>query len=92
MGVTDSGKDKGFDPLLLHINKNGLQCRRISSLEELAIQYSVHTANTTKFVCPKCGKASTIEHHGGRWCSNCSAGEGFAVKSFGKAMGDTDSG
>lgn len=64
-------KDKGFDPLLLHINKNGLQCRRIDSLEELALQYSTHTANTTEIVCPNCGKASTIEHHGGRWCSNC---------------------
>lgn len=22
-------------------------------------------------VCPFCKKASTIEHHGGYWCSNC---------------------
>jgi len=64
-------KDKGFDPLLLHINKNGLQCKRIASLGELVLQPSVHTATTTEVVCPKCGKASTIEHHGGRWCSNC---------------------
>ena len=28
-------KDKGFDPLLRHLNKNGLTCRRINSLLEL---------------------------------------------------------
>lgn len=28
-------KDKGFDPLLRHLNKNGLSCRRINSLLEL---------------------------------------------------------
>jgi len=28
-------KDKGFDPLLRHLSKNGLKCRRINSLLEL---------------------------------------------------------
>lgn len=28
-------KDKGFDPLLRHLNKKGLKCRRINSLLEL---------------------------------------------------------
>lgn len=28
-------KDKGFDPLLRHLNKNGLKCKRINSLMEL---------------------------------------------------------
>lgn len=28
-------KDKGFDPLLRHLNKNGLTCKRINSLLEL---------------------------------------------------------
>jgi hypothetical protein len=28
-------KDKGFDPLLRHLGKNGLKCRRINSLLEL---------------------------------------------------------
>lgn len=28
-------KDKGFDPLLRHLSKNGLRCRRINSLLEL---------------------------------------------------------
>ena len=28
-------KDKGFDPLLRHLNKNGLKCKRINSMLEL---------------------------------------------------------
>ncbi|MDB5986765.1 MAG: hypothetical protein JWR16_1818 [Nevskia sp.] len=28
-------KDKGFDPLLRHLSKNGLKCRRLNSLLEL---------------------------------------------------------
>ncbi|MFO7674709.1 MAG: PIN domain-containing protein [bacterium] len=28
-------KDKGFDPLLKHLNANGLKCRRVASLHEL---------------------------------------------------------
>jgi hypothetical protein len=28
-------KDKGFDPLLLHLRRNGLKCRRIESLHQL---------------------------------------------------------
>ncbi len=28
-------RDKGFDPLLRHLKKNGLKCRRISSMVEL---------------------------------------------------------
>ena len=28
-------KDKGFDPLLRHLNKHGLQCKRLNSLLEL---------------------------------------------------------
>ena len=28
-------KDKGFDPLLRHLNKNGLTCKRLNSLLEL---------------------------------------------------------
>jgi hypothetical protein len=28
-------RDKGFDPLLRHLNKNGLPCRRINSMLEL---------------------------------------------------------
>ncbi len=69
-------KDKGFDPLLNHLNKNGLQCRRINSLDELvpvatpvvAIEAS---SAVEVIVCKRCHKASTIEHHGGQWCTNC---------------------
>lgn len=50
-------KDKGFDPLISHLNKSGLTCRRINSMEEL--------------FCSRCKKTGTIEHNGGRWCSNC---------------------
>ena len=28
-------RDKGFDPLIRHLNKNGLKCRRLNSLLEL---------------------------------------------------------
>ncbi|CAN7258080.1 PIN domain-containing protein [Variovorax sp. LjRoot130] len=88
-------KDKGYDPLLLHLNKNGMDCRRVSSLDELlapsepasitaseaarepdlapasiltTVSISIDPEQT---VCRRCKKASTIEHHGGRWCSNC---------------------
>ncbi|MFZ2387095.1 MAG: PIN domain-containing protein [Polaromonas sp.] len=64
-------KDKGFDPLLSHLNKNGLKCRRVSSIDELIPQPSATIPTAEDIVCKKCGKASTIEHHGGRWCTNC---------------------
>lgn len=67
--------DKGYDPLLSYLNQNGLSCRRISSLDELAIPQSEDTsaspADPERTVCPKCKRASTIEHHGGRWCTYC---------------------
>lgn len=70
--------DKGFDPLLSHLNKNGLSCRRVSTMGELVPNAAVEAAadDPDRTVCPKCLKASTIEHHGGRWCSNCGS---FAV-------------
>jgi hypothetical protein len=69
-------KDKGFDPLLTHLNKNGLQCRRISSLDELVPPEPILAPPTVApvielIVCKRCRKASTIEHHGGQWCTNC---------------------
>lgn len=83
-------KDKGFDPLLSHLNKNGLKCIRVDSLEELplqpVVQAPIHQRKvreehaqqpivkapaTETIVCGYCGKASTIEHYGGHWCSNC---------------------
>lgn len=64
-------RDKGFDPLLSHLNKSGLKCRRISCLTELLPQPAQVVQVNSDEVCHKCGKASTIEHHGGRWCSNC---------------------
>jgi hypothetical protein len=70
-------RDKGFDPLLHHLNSNGLQCRRIGSFAELT-QTPVSGTNigtthvdTPVLVCRRCGKSCTVEHHGGRWCINC---------------------
>ena len=61
--------DKGFDPLLTHLTNNGMNCRRIESIDDLGLG-SLLVA-VVGFVCPHCKKASTIEHHGGQWCSNC---------------------
>lgn len=75
--------DTGFDPLITHLTKNDLlSCRRIESLAELVrskiekivISEAVATQvvpDQDLVVCDRCHKASTIEHHGGRWCTNC---------------------
>lgn len=63
--------DKGFDPLLNHLKSNGMPCRRIESIEELFPFDGLSVVATDLVVCPHCKKASTIEHCGGRWCSNC---------------------
>ncbi|MGY4829180.1 PIN domain-containing protein [Sphaerotilaceae bacterium SBD11-9] len=57
-------KDKGYDPLLLHLNRNGLKCRRIEDMADLK-------PTKVEPVCRWCRKSSTIELHGGLWCSNC---------------------
>lgn len=71
--------DKGFDPLLAHLNKNGLECRRVNAMADLVprVEAVAEADDPECTVCPKCHKASTIEHHGGRWCSNCGS---FAVR------------
>ena len=67
----DSGSSLA-DPLLVHLNKNGLSCRRIVSLEELLPDVLVAAVEGPgQVVCRRCGKSSTIEHHGGQWCTNC---------------------
>lgn len=63
--------DKGFDPLLNHLNANGMSCRRLESIAELVPVNVVRLVAHDQIVCPFCKKASTIEHHGGHWCSNC---------------------
>lgn len=62
-------KDKGFDPLLAHLNKNGLKCLRLSSLDELLPMKPAEFVDLV--VCRRCGKSSTIDHYGGKWCTNC---------------------
>lgn len=64
-------QDKGFDPLIAHINKNGLSCKRINSLQELSLVGTAATSSVELTVCPRCHKTSTIDHHGGKWCVNC---------------------
>lgn len=63
--------DKGFDPLLYHLNANGMICRRVESIAEVVPANVVSVVAPDLEVCPHCKKASTIEHHGGHWCSNC---------------------
>lgn len=63
--------DKGFNPLLNHLNANGMTCRRVESIAELVPANVVPVATPGLVLCPHCKKASTIEHHGGHWCSNC---------------------
>jgi hypothetical protein len=66
-------KDKGYDPLLVYLKKNGLSCRRIVSLENLlpGVPASATVVNMGLVVCRRCRKSSTIEHCGGQWCANC---------------------
>jgi len=65
-------KDKGFDPLLAYLNKNGLACQRIGALEELAAEELPEpVALSPEDACGRCGKASCVEHLGGQWCSHC---------------------
>lgn len=64
--------DKGFDPLLTHLKNNGMHCLRIESIAQLVPVVAVEPAlQFDLVVCRHCKKASTIEHHGGLWCSNC---------------------
>ncbi len=91
--------DKGFDSLLSHLNKSGLRCRRVNTMDELLPKAEMlepaaedEAPDPDRTVCPRCHKVSTIEHHGGRWCSNCGS---FAVRPDpsrlpSATMGDTD--
>ncbi len=63
--------DKGFDPLLSHLKANGMTCRRIESIAEIVHDIMAPVTDPELVVCWHCSRASTIEHHGGRWCSNC---------------------
>lgn len=68
--------DKGFDPLIKHLNANTFYCMRVESIAELPklksnIKYGLNVENPELTICQKCKKASTIEHNGGRWCTNC---------------------
>lgn len=70
-------RDKGYDPLLHHLNDSGLSCRRVESFDQLLSTPSQGESTdepvfeTEIAVCIKCKTAETIEHHGGRWCARC---------------------
>ncbi|MGJ8620340.1 MAG: PIN domain-containing protein [Methylophilaceae bacterium] len=67
--------DKGFDPLLRHFNDIGFSCRRIDKLTELpivgSIKYGLNVESPELTICARCKQAKTVEHNGGRWCTNC---------------------
>ncbi|ELK4793143.1 hypothetical protein IPC426_19070 [Pseudomonas aeruginosa] len=65
-------KDKGFDPLLAYLNKNGLACQRIEGLDELVSEELPEpVVPASDDACSSCGKASCVEHLGGQWCTHC---------------------
>lgn len=65
-------KDKGFDPLLAFLNKNGMACQRIEALDELLpVERPEPAQQAPEYACTRCGKASCVEHLGGQWCSHC---------------------
>lgn len=76
--------DKGFDPLIKHLEANSFSCKRVESIAELpnkpakeipikkpVIKYGLNVENPELTICQSCKKTSTIEHNGGRWCTNC---------------------
>ncbi len=56
--------DKGFDPLLAYLNKNGLRCTRVETFHELIPKPDGAT-------CVRCSRFCTLEHLGSYWCSDC---------------------
>ena len=68
--------DTGFDPLLVHLNANGLKCVRLESFAELARSVApaaeeVEGPDAQAVVCPRCQSTRNVELHGGLWCANC---------------------
>lgn len=57
-------RDKGFDPLIRHLNGSGLSCRRIESVYEL---------EPVVRACARCGNKALLDHNGGLWCALCGA-------------------
>lgn len=80
-------RDKGFDPLLRYLNDKGMNCTRVATWAEIVQPIPASPAPQSTLAitpmearseayCSRCEKESTIEHNGGRWCSNCGT---FAV-------------
>ena len=64
-------KDKGFDPLLSHINKTGFVCRRVERMDDLVVLQAGEPIGQGTVICKRCRRSSTIPHYGGEWCTNC---------------------
>lgn len=68
-------RDKGFDPLLRHLNNRGFVCERVDTFDDICTRKTNASKPSApvqeETICAKCKKASTIEHNGGRWCTNC---------------------
>lgn len=63
--------DKGFDPLVFHLNAQGLNCSRIEKLNDLPECILQSSSNDLDDICIRCKISPTIEHNGGRWCPRC---------------------
>jgi len=55
-------RDKGFDPLLRHLNETGLSCRRLESIYEL--EPPIPT-------CGRCANRALLSYNDGQWCPTC---------------------
>lgn len=68
--------DKGFNPLIQHLHDNNFKCIKVENISDLittkpSIKYGLNVEQPELTICMKCKKTSTIEHNGGRWCTNC---------------------
>lgn len=67
--------DKGFDPLLAHLNAHGMRCKRIESVSELLPELvtvgTVMSRREDSVTCLYCGEPGTVPLHGGHWCADC---------------------
>lgn len=58
--------DKGFDPLIKHLNIVGNKCTRVEKIAQLPREILEGLIK-----CRRCNNSETIDHNGGKWCTNC---------------------
>jgi hypothetical protein len=61
-------RDKGFDALVEFLNSGSMPCQRIDGFEQL---HESQNVTEEAVICQRCKRPSTLELHGGRWCSRC---------------------